>query len=163
MRMITKEVTHTIDEKECLFKITKMDALRASYLLKFVLEKLMPVISKIQTVMGTETKEDDTVEEVATARTNEILQFIPEVLATLSEDDIFGLMRRCLRTVEMKLPAGWQPVIVGDEFGVEELEYDTMTSLILCYEVIDFNTESFFGGKSLTSLLSQLNTQPQKQ
>ena len=158
MRQLTKEVKHTIDETEYTFQIKKMDALSCSYLLKIVLEKLLPVFSKAQEIFTGKKGEGKNVDKIVAERTNELMTMIPEVLASMTEEDLLTLEKRCLSTVSVQFPMGWRPLFDQGSFVIEELEYDVMTVLLLCYEVIDFNTESFFGGKSLGSALKSPST-----
>ena len=159
MRITTKEVKHEVDGKELTFQIRKMDALHGSYLMKFCAEKFLPLINDVQGLFGGDqpTNEEE-VAEIAKERTEKVLTMIPKALASLSEDELINFEIRCLQTVDVLLPAGWQPVMMGKEFGIEELEDDIKTVLILCYEVVEFNMGSFFGGKSLASFLPQKNT-----
>lgn len=160
MREITKEVKHEVEGQEMLFQITKMNALKGTYLVKFVTEKLIPVFTQLQDIFQAPdadlSKEEQ--QKLIEQRTAEVLQMLPKALEALSEEDLTGLIERCLQTVQVSKPAGWQPVMIGHDFGVEELEYDIMTALLLCYEVIEFNLGSFFGGKSLGSFLPRLTT-----
>lgn len=159
MRITTKEVKHEVDGQEMTFRITKMNALHGSYLMKFCAEKFLPLLSEAQELFsGEEPKTEAEVEELAKKRTEKVLVLIPKALASLTEEELIGFEVRCLQTVEVSKPAGWQPVLIGQEFGVEELEGDIMTTLILCYEVVEFNMGSFFGGKGLTSILHRKNT-----
>ena len=159
MRITTKEVKHEIDGQEMTFQIRKMDALHGSYLMKFCAEKFMPFLNDAQSLFsGDAPKSEAEVEKIAKIRTEQIFTLIPKALSTLSEEELINFEIRCLQTVDVLKPAGWQPVMVGNEFGVEELEDDIKTVLILCYEVVEFNMGSFFGGKSLASFLPQRNT-----
>lgn len=165
MREITKEVKHEVEGKEFIFQITKMNALKGTYLVKFVTEKLIPVFTQLQGIFQAPDKDADgkdlseeEQQKIVEQRTEEVLQMIPKALEALSEEELTGLIERCLQTVQVMMPAGWQPVMIGHNFGVEELEYDIMTTLLLCYEVIEFNLGSFFGGKSLGSFLPRRNT-----
>ena len=156
MRQITKEVIHKVDDEEMTFRITKMNVLDGTYLMKVMLEKLLPAVKDLQSILTADVK--GTEQEVVAKRTEQFIELIPSVLKTLDRDDLFELMKNCLQTVEVKMPAGWQKVMLGNDFGIEGLEYDVITCLILCYEVIEFNTGSFFGERSLTSLLSPQST-----
>jgi hypothetical protein len=88
---------------------------------------------------------------------------IPEALSKLPEDEMISFEIRCLQSVDILKKAGWQPVMVGNNFGDEELEYDIGATLRLVYEVLVFNLGSFFGERGLLSLLNRQNTSPQKQ
>lgn len=152
MRETMKQVVHKVDDKETSFRIHKMNALEGGVLLKFVAEKLLPIFRNIEGIFA-EPEEGATEEEVAVQRTNMILEMIPKALEKISDKELMDFEKNCLRMVEMNLAAGWQPVMVGDDFGVEEIEYDAFTALLLCYDVVQFNFNGFFGGKGLTSFL----------
>lgn len=165
MRETTKEVKHEVDGKEMTFQIRKMDALKGAYLVKFATEKLIPIFSKLTNIFQTPDKDlqgkpinDAEQQKLIEKRTEEVMKMLPEALTALSEEELTDLISRCLQTVDLLLPAGWQPVMIGKSFGVSELEYDIMTVLILCYDVIEFNLGGFFGGKSLSSFLKNLVT-----
>ena len=158
MRITTKEVKHEVDGQEMTFQIRKMDALHGSYLMKFCAEKFLPLLGEVQSLFEGEPQTEEEAEKLAKERTEQILVLIPKALASLTEDELINFEIRCLQTVDVLKPAGWQPVLVGKNFGVEELEDDIMTVLVLCYEVVEFNMGSFFGGKSLGSLLHPKNT-----
>lgn len=159
MRETVKQVKHEVDGVEQTFQIHKMDALRGSYLMKFCTEKFLPLLNDIQSIVTNEKPKDEKdVDRIALAGTEQIISMIPKVLASMSEEELITFEIRCLRTVDMMKPAGWQPVMVGDNWGVEELENDLKTVLLLCYEVVEFNLGSFFGGKSLSSFLPGKNS-----
>ena len=161
MRETIKKVTHEIDGKECSFQIKKMDALKASFLLKFVTEKLLPLLNGAKELFISH-DENDTEEEVVQKRMDTIMTIIPQALSSISEAELRNFEIKCLQTVDMLMPAGWQPVMMGDKFGVEEVEYDPMVALMLCYDVVEFNFKGFFGEKGLGSLLPLRNSLPQE-
>jgi len=161
MRITTKEVVHEVDGQEMTFQIRKMDALHGSYLMKFCAEKLLPVFNDVQKLFANDNEEGlspEELEEIAKKRTDEVFTMLPKALANLSEEELIGFEMKCLRTVDVKKPAGLQPVLIGNNFGVEELEDDIKTILILCYEVVEFNMSGFFGEKGLGSLLPRRST-----
>ena len=86
---------------------------------------------------------------------------IPEALSRLTEKELTEFEVRCLQTVEVLKPAGWQYVMIGGHFGDEDLEYDIGAVLRLVYEVLVFNLGSFFGGGNLLSLLNSKNSSQQ--
>ena len=157
MREITKTIKHEVDGKEMSFQIRKMDALHGTYLVKFATEKLLPLFAQLQ---GVFTPVDDKQDEKAVIenRTKQVLEIIPKALEKLTEDEVINLQRKCLRMVDVLLPAGWQPVMIGDNFGVQELEHDIMLALTLTYDVIEFNLGSFFQGNSLSSILQKFSS-----
>jgi len=152
MREITKKVVHTIDDEEMTFQVHKMNALDGSYLLKFVAEKLIPLIDGFQAIFVD--TEGENVEEVAQKRTDAILEVIPKALSSISKEELYDFQKECLHRCDMLKDAGWQKVMIGDNFGVQEVEYDPILALMLCFDVVQFNFSSFFGGKGLSSLLN---------
>lgn len=152
MREITKNIELEIDGERRQFRITKMDAFGGMYLFKMLTEKCLPVLQKaIKAVDGSRKR--------ATAKeTENVMSMVPELLSSVSEDDLKTIMTRCLQTVECSLPAGWQAVVDRNGgFGIAELEYDLAGCLNLCYQVIAFNCGGFISGGGLNSLLKGLN------
>ena len=158
MRETIKKVTREVEGEEMTFQIRKMNALSGSVLLKFVAEKLLPLFSGMQDMFNQEIKEGETAEEVAQKRSKAVMEIIPQALASISEEELISFEEKCLNTVDALKPAGWQPVMSGKNFGVEELENDPIAVLLLCYDVMEFNLGGFFGGKGLTSILPRKNT-----
>ena len=164
MRETIKKVTRTVEGEEMTFQIRKMNALSGSVLLKFVAEKLLPLFSGLQDLFAGEVKENATpeeVEEIAKKRTESVMTIIPQALASISEEELIAFEERCLNTVDVLMPAGWQPVMSGKNFGIEEIENDPIAVLLLCYDVMEFNLGGFFGGKGLSSLLPLKNISQQ--
>lgn len=165
MRETTKEIKLEVDGKEMTFQIRKMDALHGTYLLKFCAEKILPVYNGLQDIFTGDKLPENASEEdanrVARERTEKVISMIPEALSKLSEEELMLFEVRCLQTVDCLKPAGWQPVMIGKEFGIEEIEYDAIATLRLVFEVLSFNLGSFFGGKALASFLSSQASSPQ--
>ena len=157
MRETTKQVKHEVDGKEMTFQIRKMDALRGATLAKFATEKIVPLFAQLKDLFAP-IPEGEKAEDVIAERMESITSIIPEALKNISDDELIALETKCLRTVDALLPAGWHPVMIGDKFGVQEVETDIVTALLLTYDVIEFNMGSFFQGNSLTSFLNRLNT-----
>ena len=167
MREVTKRIKFEVGGEETEFQIRKMNALSGSYLIKFCAEKLLPVYNSLQDIFSvskvdTDGMDEETLkmeeEKVSKERTEKLLEMIPEALSRLPEDELMAFEIRCLRTVDVLKKAGWQPVMIGDNFGDENLEYDIVAVLRLVYEVLVFNLGSFFGEKSLLSSLSKQST-----
>lgn len=172
MRETTKQIKFGPEGEEKTFQIRKMNALAGSYLIKFCSEKLLPVYNQLQKVFGESEinieglsgPELEAAEEaLAQERMEKVMIMIPKALERLSEKELLEFETRCLQTVDILEPAGWQPVMIGNEFGDEDLEYDIGAVLRLVYEVLVFNLGSFFGGGSLGSLLSNRSSSQQKQ
>ena len=167
MRETTKQIKIKIGEEEQTFQIRKMNALAGSYLIKFCAEKLLPVYNSLQDIFKTtgenidglseeEIKQEE--ERITSERTGKLLTMIPEALSHLPESELMAFEIRCLQTVDILKKAGWQPVMIGERFGDEDLEYDIAAVLRLVYEVLVFNLGSFFGEGSLLSLLNRQNS-----
>ena len=161
MRETVKRVTHEVDGEKREFQVHKMNALDGSYLIKFVAEKLIPLIDGFQSIFvagAEEIESEEKAEEIAKKRSTAMMDVIPKALASISKEELFSFEKQCLNNVDMMFPAGWQRVMTGDSFGVEEVEYDPILALTLCYDVVEFNFSGFFGGKGLSSLLPQQST-----
>lgn len=160
MRETIKKVTHKVEDEELIFQIHKMNALDGSFLIKFVAEKLIPLIDGFQAIFADtgEINSEADAEAIAKKRTDSIIEVVPKALASISKEELHSFQKDCLNNVDMMKPAGWQKVMSGETFGVEEVEYDPMLALILCFDVVEFNFSGFFGGKGLSSLLPRQNT-----
>ena len=163
MRETIKRIKIGPEGEEKEYQIHKMNALAGSYLIKFCSEKLLPVYNSLQNAFSStdtdiEGLTDEQIAEkeakVAKERTQAVIRLIPEALSKLSEKELMEFEVRCLQTVEILKPAGWQAVMINGRFGDEDLEYDLGTVLRLVYEVLVFNLGSFFGGANLSSLLN---------
>jgi len=159
MRDIVKTVKHEFGEEgakeEMIFQIHKMNALDGAWLIKFVAEKIIPLIDGFKSVFSVtgEIKTEEEMKKATEARAEAITKILPVALASISKEELYSFEKQCLNSVEMMKPAGWQRVMSGDTFGVEEVEYDPILGLVLCYDVIEFNFAGFFGGSGLSSVL----------
>ena len=66
-------------------------------------------------------------------------------LTVISDDDLRRLMTVCLEHCEVRLPAGWNPVMTRGEWTYPELQHDTGVCLRLTAEEVLWTLESFFG------------------
>ena len=70
---------------------------------------------------------------------------LQELVLGLSEIELESLMKTCLRSVSVLLPAGPMKVMdEGENWGYPELEYDSWNCLKLTMEVIQWTLEGFF-------------------
>ncbi len=131
------------------YRLRKFPAIDGAYFVKLIMEKLIPAVRVIitafpglsKTLTGKGAAEADkelTVDEM-------VATVIP-ILSSISKQDLTQIMTDCLNRCDKMLPAGPQPVMQGNEFGVPDLEDDIVTCLILCYRVVEFNVAGFFGG-----------------
>ena len=116
MREIAKNISIPVDGKLWDFRLTKLDAFSGASLLRLM------------------------------ARLPEGGASVEVLLSCLSDADIRSLMTVCLEHAEVKLPAGWMPVMTRGEWSWPELEHDTAVCLKLTLEEAVWTLESFFGG-----------------
>ena len=70
---------------------------------------------------------------------------VTDLFSGLSDADLRTLMTVCLEHTEVRLPAGWIPVLTKGEWTYPELEYDTAACLKLTLEEATWTLEGFFG------------------
>jgi len=157
MRETEKTIELEVNGNKKTFMLKKMNALAGSCLIKFCAEKLLPVYNGLQEIF-VPAEDGEKEEEVARRRTEQLIQMIPQALSKLSDDEMVDFEMRCLKTVSVLYPAGWQPVIIGNSFGDEDVEYDIGSTLRLVYEVLAYNLGSFFGEGSSLSFLNRQNS-----
>ena len=133
MRETEKILTLSPGGEKMTFRLRKMTALNGAALLKLLLEKLLPLAVEPESAQADP-------------------RLLARALAGLTENDLKRLMTLCLNAVDLSLPAGWTPVMSGDEVGVEALETDTPLCLTLCRHAAMYNCEGFFGEGGFLSL-----------
>ena len=79
---------------------------------------------------------------------------VTDLLSGLSDADLRVLMTVCLEHTEVRLPAGWIPVLTKGEWTYPELEYDTAVCLKLTLEEAVWTLEGFFAGGGSTSQIA---------
>lgn len=144
------------------YRVRKMDVISGMYLLKFLMQKLMPIFSQMDELFG---EKKPTKKRVAKGAqdTGEatFLAMIPKLLDEITEEDLHRLIVKCLNYADKSLPAGWQQVMVREEYGIKGIEYEMDTCLMLCYHCIAFNCGGFFdGGSSIFAKMSQITKLP---
>ena len=70
---------------------------------------------------------------------------MPDLIASLSEEELRSVMTAVLNHVSVLLPAGPHPVMTGSEWGYPELEHDTPACMKLLLEGIAWSLSGFFG------------------
>ncbi len=118
MREIVKTLSLPVDGISRDFRITKFDAFSGCSLLRLAL-KYLPESG------------ENRLEQLFTA---------------LPENDLRSLMTTALNHTEVLLPAGYQRVMTGGEWGWEELEHDAPACLRLTVENVLWSLSGFFGG-----------------
>ena len=122
MRSITREITLPLDGGAADFRLTRLDAFSGVFLLR-LLQRYMP----------------------------EGEGGVPRFLADVPDYEMRVLMRACLNHAEIRLPAGWTPVMAGDEWEAPDLRYDTVSCVRLTAEVIRWTLADFFPGSGQDS------------
>ncbi len=80
---------------------------------------------------------------------------------SLPPADIRSLMVSCLNHAEVRLPAGYIPVMTGEDWSWPDLQYDTATCLKLTLEVSLWTLQGFFGAGGTGSRPAAPDTPPQ--
>ena len=132
MRTITKDIEITIDGSPMSFRLSKLDAFSGVMLLRLL--------------MRLEEKNDHPT--------------LLDLISSLSEEELRSVMTAILNHVSVNLPAGWNPVMTGPEWGYPEIEHDTPTCMKLLLEGIAWSLSGFFGGSGRTSPPAQPDTAP---
>ena len=118
MRIITKDIQLPIGGSPQSFRLTKLDAFSGVALLRLLL--------RLESSGGAPT--------------------MPDLIASLSEEELRSVMTAVLNHVSVLLPAGPHPVMTGSEWGYPELEHDTPACMKLLLEGIAWSLSGFFGG-----------------
>lgn len=113
-RVNQKAVTLKVGDTDYAFRLTKLDAFAGAALLRLV------------------------------CRTDKEESFRSFLLEHLSEQELKNVMTAALEHVEVRLDAGWQPVMQQGEWGWEEIRYDPFTCLALTAEECAFTLGAFF-------------------
>lgn len=147
------------------YRVRKMDVISGTYLLKFLMQKLMPIFSQMDEFFGekkpTKKRGAKDAQDAQDAGEATFLAMIPKLLDEITEEDLHRLIVKCLNYADKSLPAGWQPVMVREEYGIKGIEYEMDTCLMLCYHCIAFNCGGFFdGGSSIFAKMGQITKLP---
>ena len=147
MRQITKNLQLTVDGKETDFRLTKLDAFSGVALLRLLSK--MPAASDRKEISrsagndnrGESDAPDGVIPSQAEGSPSPAIAFLSEVPL----QDLRSLMTVCLEHTEVRLPAGWIPVLTRGEWTYPELEYDMAACLKLTLEEAVWTLEGFFG------------------
>ena len=121
MRNIVKNIELPVNGENQSFRITKWDALSSICLLRLANCFML--------------KHMDCLKFSALAE---------NVFQNMPEQDLKSVSVAALNHVEMLLPAGYQPVMTGSEWGIADLEYDGKTCLKLALESCAWTLRDFF-------------------
>lgn len=142
------------------YRLRKFPAIEGAYFMKLVIEKFIPAIGVVSHIIpafsnalkGNAQKKGEADVPVSEIDVDSIVSAVLPVLTSISKEDLSQMMTDCLNRCDKVLPAGPQPVMIGKEYGIPDLEDDPVTCLVLCYRVLEFNMQGFFGeGGSLFS------------
>lgn len=127
------------------YSIKKFTAKAGLKIARLVIAKMAPILPLLD---PSASKGDDA-----------IYTTLGEVFNSLSDADIEDIVDKCLRVCYVNLPAGKQAVI--DEtghYGVEDVEYDMLLTIRLCFEAIKWGASDFFGenGSVLKDLMGRV-------
>lgn len=144
------------------YRVRKMDVISGTYLLKFLMQKLMPIFSQMDELFGEKKPAKKRgAKDAQDAGETAFLSLIPKLLDEITEEDLHRLIVKCLNYADKSLPAGWQPVMVREEYGIKGIEYEMGTCLMLCYHCIAFNCGGFFdGGSSIFAKMGRIMKLP---
>lgn len=132
MREVTKTIELPIDEIKMSFRLTKLDAFSGAALLQLIARLPEPQ--------------------------NEFDGSLSGLFSSLSQEELRGLMQACLNHVEVLLPAGYQPIMQGENWTWPELEHDAPNCLKLTLEESVWSLSSFFGAGGSKSRSAVPNT-----
>ena len=76
---------------------------------------------------------------------------VQDLLTGLTDGDLRSLMITCLQHTEVRLPAGWIPIMTRGEWSYPEAEHDTAVCLKLTVEEVLWTLEGFFGERGSVS------------
>ncbi len=136
------DILKSVTIGEDVYVIKKFTAKTGAKIARMVLAKAVPLIP----LLGDDSEKADG---------DEVYSLVGEVFSSLSDDDLDGLIDKCLRSCFKQLPAGLQPIIdATGNYGVPDVEYDLLLTLRLCFEAIKWGASDFFGASG--SILSRL-------
>ena len=155
-----RETQKNVTVGDNTYIIRKMNAMEGAYFAVFATSKLIPAFQGIQSIMGAMAPKKKGAKDADPAVVMEkALGPIMEALKSLDKKDVDSLITTCMRHASLVLPAGAQPIMdAAGNWGVADIEYDLVLCLTLCYHVIRFNIEGFFGEGSLASFLAPRST-----
>ena len=121
MRTITKTITLPVDGQSRTFRLKKLDAFSGASLLRLLSAHL---------------------QDAPTPSPDDSL--ILRLFSAIPDDSLRSLMTACLSHAEVRLDAGWQPVMEMGEWSWSDLEYDPVNALKLTLQVILWTLDGFF-------------------
>ena len=157
MRTITKEITLPVEGTPHTFRLTKLDAFSGAELLRLLSRNLPPA--------STESAPSGTADKPGSSAPSGIPNepsLLEHVFLSMTPADLRSVMTSCLNSAEILLPAGWQPIMTGSEWGYPELSHDAKTCLRLTLETALWTLQGFFGESGSASGAAQPKTETVK-
>lgn len=152
MRQISKNMQLLVGGTLRDFRLTKLDAFSGVALLRLLSK--MPAASDRKEISRCarndnrgECDSPGVIPSSAEGSPSPVIAFLNEIPLS----DLRALMTVCLEHTEVRLPAGWIPVLTRGEWTYPELEYDTAACLKLTLEEATWTLEGFFGEAGLAS------------
>ena len=162
MRIVTKDITLTIDGNQQGFRLTKPDAFSGVEILRLLLrlqdrwESAERNVGDGSAVPHTCNKQNRPLVPPSPCSAPSVL----DLITSLSSDELRSVMTSCLNHVSVLLPAGPNPVMTGSEWGYPELKHDTVSCMKLVLEEIAWALEGFFGEGGRNAPPADANTSP---
>ncbi len=119
MRNITKTITLPVDGSPTEFRLTKLDAFSGVCLL--------------QTLRRYQPENEESLDSL-----------LNRIFDSLPASELRSLMVMCLNAVELRLPAGWQPVLIGEDWGWPYLQYNARACMALTFQEMIWTLHDFF-------------------
>ena len=119
MRIITKTITLPVDGSPTEFRLTKLDAFSGACLL--------------QTLRRHQPENEERLDSL-----------LNRIFDSLPANELRSLMIMCLNAVEVRLPAGWQPVLIGEDWGWPDLQYNARACMALTFQEMIWTLHDFF-------------------
>ena len=151
MRSITKDLELTVDGKAVRFRLTKLDAFSGVKLLRLIMrleeeaERRVERRGRFCSSTSVERAEPSPCSTPGKTVPSFHSPTIMDLLASLSEEELQGVMTSVMNHTEVYLPAGLHPVMMGSSWGWPELEHDTPTCMRLLMEGLAWSLSDFFG------------------
>ena len=119
MRTITKDVGVRIGEDVYTFQLKKMDAFSGMGVLRLLKRYQSDQSETFQSLYD-------------------------RMFMNLSREELCELTRACMNHICVKLPGGWQPVMMGADWGWPDLEYDLKACQELMHYEVLWTMQDFF-------------------
>lgn len=135
------------------YRIAKFSAMDGAFIIPKVTGLLAPILEPL--LNGVDVKKVSKPEDFDLKGVNFAALLAP--LANIPEDDFKYIQRKTLGVIQVKMPAGYQPVVYDNgSFSIPDLEEDAMAVLSLMVHALIHNFSSFFAASGLTGLLSTI-------